>query len=623
MSDWWENDPFEKDARSREEFYKQEEARIADELSFLTQAREQLRQEGLRHSEMLRGADDPFDSRYALPERLPQQKEQITDLVRYDASVPDEETENAAKPNEPAAPRRRERKKRRKRSISFDALFQKLKKTRKPKKTEEESGKSAAGLYSVPPRGGRNKNVVRAKRWFYHLSARARITAIAGACLLIAAIALMIPALSKNDGGEAVIPKNVTIDGVDVSGMTRQEAIDSLRRTLDEKLAGTVVTLSYAGEKWTLDNLELGLGDDLEATVERALEIKTPTRLFDRIGELFKRNKQARDLSTSVTVSEAILRSTLAQKCGIVDEMVVEGSVSFDPTAVGEQGLFTITAPRSGRTIDMTRLVADIRSAVYAGGAHEITVRSTVAYPAHTLSELKQSVSCIAEASVSLLSAGDAAGKNAETAVKRLSGSSVAAGQNLSFNAVAAPYSGENGYTMLKDDASGDYVAPGVELVATLFYRAGLLADMKPLTRTAPKTPVDYEAVGLDAQVGRGQDLVLKNASDYPIYIYAAVQGDTLYIALYGMPLADSASVSLQTQVLSYTETPKAQIVDDTAGAYGLAPGETLELSPSHPGCRVSVYRVTIDKFGNESGQELISTDTYAPVAGPPVRAAQ
>ena len=64
-------------------------------------------------------------------------------------------------------------------------------------------------------------------------------------------------------------------------------------------------------------------------------------------------------------------------------------------------------------------------------------------------------------------------------------------------------------------------------------------------------------------------------------------------------------------------------IVDDTAGAYGLAPGETLELSPSHPGCRVSVYRVTIDKFGNESGKELISTDTYEPVAGTTVRAAQ
>ena len=225
--------------------------------------------------------------------------------------------------------------------------------------------------------------------------------------------------------------------------MTRQEAIDSLRRTLDEKLAGTVVTLSYAGEEWTLDNLELGLGDDLEATVERALGIKTPTRLFDRIGELFKRNKQARDLSTSVTVSEAILLSLDSGAKMRHRRRDGRRRFRFVRSDGGRRtGAFhrSSPAPRSGRTIDMTRLVADIRSAVYAGGAHARSpVRSTVAYPAHTLSELKQSVSCIAEASVSLFSAGDAAGKNAETAVKRLSGSTVAAGQNLSFNAVAAP----------------------------------------------------------------------------------------------------------------------------------------------------------------------------------------
>ena len=461
-----------------------------------------------------------------------------------------------------------------------------------------------------------------AAAFWRRLSAKKRAGALVALAVVLCCVLLAPGMLRPRNQEEAVIARGVTIDGVDVSGMTQQEATQLLRRRLDERLAGSMITLTHAGQSWTLDNVALGLGDDLDSVVQQALDFARPQRLFDRIAELFKRKSDTRALSTSVIVSEAVLRTTLAQECGIVDEMVVEGSVAFDPTAVSEQGLFTITAPRTGKTIDMTRLVSDIRSAVYAGGVHQIAVREIAAYPTYTLSELKQSVSCIAEVSLSLDGFDETQRANAAAAVARLNGTQIAAGHNLSFNEIAGPYSGENGYTMVRG-GDGAYAAPGVTLAGTLAYRAGLLSGMKVLTRFAPQTPVQYDAVALDAAISDMQDLVLKNDTAYPIYVHAVVRDNALHLSLYGMPLADSASIRLQTQVLSYTEAPAPEEVTDTAGAYNLAPGTYLDLTPSREGCTVQLYRVYLDKFGTETTRELISTDTYAPVAGTRVVPAQ
>jgi len=557
----------------QDELFAQQQQYIDEELSFLTQAREQMQSYNEQFSarnmqeNFLQGVQlpDPYDELYSpIEEEVPQQKQA---------------------PEAEPAPRRKKRKKKEGAA------------PRSKNKLQKQLLKLWDGVTSLWQKQNR----------------KVRIGIVAAGVLVLCLILLLMPWNTREK--ELTIRRGVTIDSVDVSGLTRQEAIDLLARPLDEKIAGTRITLTYAGQSWDFDSTQLGLHHDLDSVVDRALALDRPNRLVDWISDLFKCREDARALETSVVVSEVILRTTLAQTCDIADETVVEGSVSFDPNAVSEAGLFTITAPRSGRTIDFTRLVADIRLAANAGGVHTIAISESATAPKHTLSELKLSVTCISQVSMNLSAYDDAQLKNIESALDHVNGVSIPSGKNFSFNTHAAPYSGENGYMMTQDE-TGEYYADGVSVAATLVYRAGLLGDMKLLTRFAPNTPVEYSAAGLDAAVSPTQDLVLKNNSDYPIYIRASISKGIATVSIYGMPLEDSVRVRVETEVLSYADTPAPNEVKND-GTHTLPEGAPLDLVPSTPACTVRTWRVYSDKFEREIYREQIGADsTYEQVVG-------
>ncbi len=483
----------------------------------------------------------------------------------------------------------------------------KTKKARPQKeKKEKKSGKGPAATVKDGLRSLAN--------FWIRLSMPARVSVIAAFVVILAGIVLFGVSFAPPEQEVPKIVPGVTIDGYEVSGMTQEEAYDALRRVLDEKFAGTTIILTYGGEKWTYEADELGIGDDLDSVIAKALAVRRPARLFDRLVELFKKKSEARDLHTSVIVSEVLLHAKLTQECGVTDEQVIDGNVSFDADAVNEQGLFTITAPRSGRTINMSLLISQIRNAINEGGVHEIAVTETVIRPANTLADLKLSVSKIAETELSVADWSDTQKKNAAVAAARIDGTVIDAGSRFSANSIMGTYTGENGYALTETDKG--YTVEGLELTATVIYRAGLLANMDLLTRFSPEKAVTASQPGLDAYLDTDHDLVLRNTSDYPLYLSVKTEGDVIRVSVYGMPLPDSQTVSLETQILSYAEAPKQEEIPDD-GSWGLQPGETKEVAPSLQGCTVRLWRVYRDKFGNETARNQIGQDTiYPPVRG-------
>ena len=87
---------------------------------------------------------------------------------------------------------------------------------------------------------------------------------------------------------EATILKGVTIDGVDVSGMNRREAVQALEAH-EAKIGAQKVTLKIGEETVETDLTAFGLSCSSEEAVDEALGI-------GRVGNIVKRYKDQKDL---------------------------------------------------------------------------------------------------------------------------------------------------------------------------------------------------------------------------------------------------------------------------------------------------------------------------------------
>ena len=87
----------------------------------------------------------------------------------------------------------------------------------------------------------------------------------------------------RYDGNHAdrILP-GVTIDGVDVSNMTRAQALSAVSTVVDRKLAGKV-HVAAAKRTWDLTVGQLGLTADVDSAVDRALELNTSFSWVSRV----------------------------------------------------------------------------------------------------------------------------------------------------------------------------------------------------------------------------------------------------------------------------------------------------------------------------------------------------
>ena len=87
----------------------------------------------------------------------------------------------------------------------------------------------------------------------------------------------------RYDASTAVeILPGVTVAGIDVSGMTHEEAVREVRERAEETLYSNL-TISAAGRTWTVTPASLGMTADVEAVVARAFAVADEMSFVDRV----------------------------------------------------------------------------------------------------------------------------------------------------------------------------------------------------------------------------------------------------------------------------------------------------------------------------------------------------
>ena len=173
----------------------------------------------------------------------------------------------------------------------------------------------------------------------------AAVSVMALLALLVVASGILAYADSSHRG--EMFP-GTTVLGLDVSGMTREEAATLVRG----EVAATVlkpVNLVFHERTWTIDPAEMGINVDVEGMVEEAYRAAWGRSWLERgWRRLFDRPMDIR-IGLSITMREEALRAKLEQIAAEVDQEPRSASLSFDNT----NGKLNYHHSREGRKVNI------------------------------------------------------------------------------------------------------------------------------------------------------------------------------------------------------------------------------------------------------------------------------
>ncbi|SDD81362.1 VanW family protein [Streptomyces prasinopilosus] len=184
--------------------------------------------------------------------------------------------------------------------------------------------------------------------------------ALAGGALTVGIGGLYLAGLLLT-GGE--IEAGTTVRGVDIGGLTREEASRKLERHL--AAAGPrKLTVQVGERKGVVDPRQAGLAFDVRETLDRAAS--TGADPVSVIGGLFR--SDGGDIEPVVRINEGKARTALGGLAKTLDEKVRDGAVSFAGGKVEQ------TAPRTGYALDVDAAIGALRTPFLRGAADAVTV---------------------------------------------------------------------------------------------------------------------------------------------------------------------------------------------------------------------------------------------------------
>ncbi|HEX2125405.1 MAG TPA: L,D-transpeptidase/peptidoglycan binding protein [Thermoleophilaceae bacterium] len=207
---------------------------------------------------------------------------------------------------------------------------------------------------------------------------------------LIAVLALTVTVLLIGAGSlyafdrqvRTKIADGVTVNGIDVSGLTAERARAKLAASLQEPLSRPV-SVRYKGRRFTLSSEQASVAVDIEGSVDRAMHVSTDGNVFTRTWREVRGRRLNARVEAKIDYSEDAVRR-------IVDRVERRLEIEARDASIDlESGKVDPTASRNGLDVRAARLRKDIRSELLDMGHTRIArVETRVVEPKVTTDEL-------------------------------------------------------------------------------------------------------------------------------------------------------------------------------------------------------------------------------------------
>ena len=375
-------------------------------------------------------------------------------------------------------------------------------------------------------------------------SKKAGLILTVGAALFLAAGA---PALADETD---TISKNVYIGGVNVSGMTEEQATKAVEEKLGKGTGGNY-TVKIGDETTTATAENFGMEWTNREVVHEAMEVAKGGNLIKQYKDKKDLQVEPKNFEVAYAPNEQAVKTYVEKLAEEYNRDAEEGDITF------ANGYPEVTGGETGIAVNVDQSVSSIMKALEGDGT-ELTVVAEVQKPSVTKEELSQVKDVLGTATTYYGSSYER-NTNVEVGASKINGTLIMPGETFSVTAAVTPFNADNGYYPAPSYESGQVVdtyGGGICQVSTTLYNAVLKAELQVDERHNHTMLVSYVDPSKDAAIAEGlKDFIFTNNTDAPIYIYGVGYQGTLNFTIYGHETRDpNRSISFRSETLSQTD---------------------------------------------------------------------
>lgn len=369
--------------------------------------------------------------------------------------------------------------------------------------------------------------------------------------IVIILICISLNYFTKNYLYNGKIAKNIFVQDIDISQMSKEEAIEAINK----KYKPQNINLRYNNSNYEIDFEDINLQYNTEELVNHAYNSTKTGSYFKDIASYINIKSQGEKYNIKVTYDEDKLNKYISNIGDSINQYAKNATVS-----VG--GGINITPSKTGlkfQTEKNKQLVAD---ALNNKNYETIDLKVSVTKPKISTEDVESIDMCLASFSTNFNSGLVERSYNIGLSAQRSNNVILKPGETFSYNEHTGMRVTSNGYLNAPVIVGNDYEdAPGggVCQTSTTLFNAVLLSGLQiDQVRNHSKTS-PYIARGRDAMVNDGgSDLKFTNNFDHSIYIECYRSGSSVVAAIYGSS-KDKVDISIKVDNFTYNGLPAAK----------------------------------------------------------------
>ena len=473
-----------------------------------------------------------------------------------------------------------------------------------------------------------------------------------------------------NINNEKII-SGVTIKGVEVSGLTKEEAIAKIETVYSEKINNNIM-LQYQDLESELNPTLMEVKYDIEKAVNEAYSLGRDSNIFINNYNILGTLIGKRDFNVDMTMNEETTKQTINDIGANLPGIMMESSYSIEDDELiitrGKEGIVISTdtllsevkdmlndihetdnvieipvETKAPQEIDIDKIHSEIyqepQDAYYT--QDPFTVYPEVEGIDFDVEKAKEMISAeikdeyvidliVTKPKVTLEDIGTEAfpdrlstfstrydasdtdrTANLVLACKKLNGKVIMPGETFSYNETLGPRTYAAGYRNGKIYENGqvvDGLGGGICQISSTLYNAALMSDMEIVERRNHQFVTSYVDEGRDATVVYGAtDFKFKNTRTYPVRLVASAKGGVATVSVYGIKEADREYTYSFRTDVVSTIPYTTKYVEDSS----LSAGQEVVTQKGTNGLVCKTY-MTKMLNGKVVSTKLLSTDTYS-----------